>query len=138
MDFIPSLQNQSQTFSQLAETKMDRLEKQALSGEYKEEKELKALAQQFESIFMNQLMKSMRETLPKEGLLSSFSVDMYESMFDQEVAGEMAKGRGMGLADVLYTQLSRMNGTPPGGEGNSATESSSPLKNGTPGNKENP
>ena len=138
MDFIPSLQNQSQAFSQLAETKMDRLEKQALSGEYKEEKELKALAQQFEAIFMNQLMKSMRETLPKEGLLSSFSVDMYESMFDQEVAGEMSKGRGMGLADVLYTQLSRMNGTPPGGEEVSATESSSPLKYDAPGKKENP
>ena len=138
MDFIPSLQNQSQAFSQLAETKMDRLEKQALSGEYKEEKELKALAQQFESIFMNQLMKSMRETLPKEGLLSSFSVDMYESMFDQEVAGEMSKGRGMGLADVLYTQLSRMNGTPPGGEEGSETEGSSPLKYDAPGKKENP
>jgi flagellar protein FlgJ len=138
MDFIPSLQNQSQAFSQLAETKMGRLEKQALSGEYKEEKELKELAQQFESIFMNQLMKSMRETLPKEGLLSSFSVDMYESMFDQEVAGEMSKGKGMGLADVLYTQLSRMNGTPPGGEEVSETEGSSPLKYDAPGKKENP
>jgi flagellar protein FlgJ len=138
MDFIPSLQNQSQAFSQLAETKMDRLEKKALSGEYKEEKELKALAQQFESIFMNQLMKSMRETLPKEGLLSSFSVDMYESMFDQEVAGEMSKGRGMGLADVLYKQLSRMNGKPPGGDEVSATEGSSSLKYDAPGKKENP
>ena len=138
MDFIPSLQNQSQAFSQLAETKMDRLEKQATSGEYKEEKELKALAQQFEAIFMNQLMKSMRETLPKEGLLSSFSVDMYESMFDQEVAGEMSKGRGMGLADVLYTQLSRMNGTEPASEEGSATEGSSPLKYDASGKKENP
>jgi len=126
MDFIPSLQNQSQAFSQLAETKMDRLEKQALSGEYKEEKELKALAQQFEGIFMNQLMKAMRATLPKEGMLSSFSVDMYESMFDQEVAGEMSKGQGMGLADVLYTQLSRMNGTVPGAKENS--ESGEPAK----------
>lgn len=138
MDFIPSLENQSQAFSQLAESKMDRLQKQALSGEYKEEKELKALAQQFEAIFMNQLMKAMRETLPKEGMLSSFSVDMYESMFDLEVAGEMSKGRGMGLADVLYTQLSRLNGTKPEGEEVSATEDSSPLKYYLPGKKENP
>ena len=77
-----------------------------------------ALAKQFESIFVNQLMKSMRETLPKEGMLSSFSGDMYNSMFDQEVAGEMSKGRGMGLADVLYTQLSRMNANKPDGEEN--------------------
>jgi len=88
---------------------MDRLQKQAGSGEYKDEKELRALANQFEAIFVNQLMKSMRATLPKDGMLKSFSVDMYESMFDQEVAGQMSKGKGMGLADVLYTQLSRMN-----------------------------
>ena len=139
MDFIPSLQNQSQAFSQLAENKMGRLEKQALSGEYKEEKELKALAQQFEGIFMNQLMKAMRATLPKEGMLSSFSVDMYESMFDQEVAGEMSKGKGMGLADVLYTQLSRMNGTPPESEEGSATDdAAAPLQYYAPGKKENP
>ncbi len=138
MEFIPSLQNQGQAFSQLAESKLGQLQKQAESPEYKDEKELKALAQKFEGIFMNQLMKSMRETLPKDGLLSSFSVDMYESMFDQEVAGEMSKGKGMGLADVLYAQLSRMNGEKPGGEENSATEESSPLKFYAPGKKENP
>ncbi|VAX33215.1 Flagellar protein FlgJ [peptidoglycan hydrolase] [hydrothermal vent metagenome] len=126
MNTIPALQNQGSAFSQLAETKMAGLKKQAESGEYKGEEELKKLAQQFESIFMNQLMKSMRATLPKDGLLSSFSVDMYESMFDQEVAGEMSKGKGMGLADVLYTQLSRMNGTAPGAEENS--ESVEPAK----------
>jgi peptidoglycan hydrolase FlgJ len=116
MEFIPSLKNQSNAFSQMTESKMDRLQKQAGSGEYKDDKELRQLANQFESIFLNQLMKSMRETLPKDGLLSSFSVDMYESMFDQEVAGEMSKGKGMGLADVLYTQLNRMNGGKPDSE----------------------
>jgi Rod binding domain-containing protein len=138
MNTIPSLQNQGSAFSQLAETKMGQLKKQAESGEYKGDAELKKLAQQFESIFMNQLMKSMRATLPKDGLLSSFSVDMYESMFDQEVAGEMSKGKGMGLADVLYTQLSRMNGTAPETEENS--ESGEPAKPVfyAPGKKESP
>jgi flagellar protein FlgJ len=136
MEYIPSLQNQGNAFSQLTESKMDRLQKQAESGEHKDEKELKALAQQFESIFMNQLMKSMRETLPKEGLLSSFSVDMYESMFDQEVAGEMSRGRGMGLADVLYAQLSRMNGDKPAGDENSGTAVPSTPEFYVPGNKE--
>ncbi len=136
MEFIPSLQNQGNAFSQLTENKMDRLQKQAESSEYKDEKELKALAQQFEAIFMNQLMKSMRETLPKEGMLSSFSVDMYESMFDQEVAGEMSRGRGMGLADVLYTQLSRMNGTQPEGDENSEAASPSAPEFYAPGKKE--
>ena len=138
MEFIPSLKNQENAFSSLSANKMDRLQKQAESGEYKDEKELKQLAQQFESIFMNQLMKSMRETLPKDGLLSSFSVDMYESMFDQEVAGEMSKGKGMGLADVLYTQLSRMNADKPSGdESSEIAEPSSPEFN-APDKKESP
>lgn len=118
MEFIPSLKNQSNAFSQMTENKMDQLQKQAGSGEYKDDKELRELAKQFESIFMNQLMKSMRETLPKEGLLSSFSGGMYEQMFDQEVAGEMSKGKGMGLADVLYTQFRQLNGDKPEGEAN--------------------
>jgi flagellar protein FlgJ len=138
MNTIPSLQNQGSAFSQLAETKMDRLQKQAESGEYKDDAELKKLAQQFESIFMNQLMKSMRATLPKDGLLSSFSVDMYESMFDQEVAGEMSKGQGMGLADVLYTQLSRMNGTAPGADENSEAGEPAIPEFHAPGKKESP
>ena len=81
------------------------------SGEYKDQEELKKLAKQFESIFVNLLMKSMRATIPKEGLISSFSLEMYQSMFDQEVANEMSEstGKGLGLAEVLYTQLSRMN-----------------------------
>ena len=136
MEFIPSLKNQGNAFSKMTENKMDRLQKQALDGEYKDEKELKALAQQFESIFVNQLLKSMRETLPKEGLLSSFSVDMYESMFDQEVAGEMSKGKGMGLADVLYTQLSRMNGDKQGEEESPETAGPSSPEFYAPGKKE--
>ena len=127
MEFIPSLKNQGNAFSRMTENKMDRLQKQAESGEYKDEIELKELARQFEAIFVNQLMKAMRETLPKEGLLSSFSVDMYESMFDQEVAGEMSKGKGMGLADILYTQLSRMNANKPDAEENPQKVEDSPA-----------
>ena len=130
MESIPSLKNQGNVFSHMTASKMDRLQKQAESGEYKDEQELRALAKQFEAIFVNQLMKSMRKTLPKEGMLSSFSGDMYNSMFDEEVAGEMSKGRGMGLADVLYTQLSRMNGSNPDGEENAENvknESSTPF-----------
>lgn len=120
MDIIPSLENQGNAFSRMTKNEMDQLQKQAGSSGHKDDKELRALATQFESIFVNQLMKAMRETLPKDGLLNSFSVDMYESMFDQEVADEMSKGKGMGLADVLYTQLRRMNGDKP--DGNEYTE----------------
>lgn len=118
MDFLSPLQNQGSVFSRMSEHKINQLKNEAESGEYKDAEELKQLAKQFESIFINLLMKSMRATLPKDGLLSSFSLDMYQSMFDQEVADEMSKskGKGLGLADVLYTQLSRMNQENPDAE----------------------
>ena len=40
-------------------------------------------------------------------LLGGFSTDMYQSMMDQEIANEMSKQKGLGLADMIYRQLLR-------------------------------
>jgi peptidoglycan hydrolase FlgJ len=111
METLSPLQNQGSVFSTMAEGKLNQLKNEMESGENQDAEELKELAKQFESIFVNLLIKSMRDTLPKDGLISSHSLDMYQSLFDEEVANEMAKtkGKGVGLADVLYSQLSRMN-----------------------------
>jgi peptidoglycan hydrolase FlgJ len=111
MEILSPLQNQGSVFSARAEGKLNQLKNDVASGENKDAEELKELAKQFESVFVNLLMKSMRDTLPKDGLISSHSLDMYQSLFDEEVANEMAKskGKGVGLANVLYSQLSRMN-----------------------------
>ena len=111
METLSPLQNQGSMFSARAEGKLNQLKNEMQSGENKDAEELKELAKQFESIFVNLLIKSMRDTLPKDGLISSHSLDMYQSLFDEEVANEMSKtkGKGVGLADVLYSQLGRMN-----------------------------
>ena len=62
-------------------------------------------AQQFEALFINQMMKSMREATPQEGLMDNQQTKMFTSMLDQQLSQNMAK-RGMGLADVLVRQLS--------------------------------
>ena len=49
----------------------------------------------------------MRKTVPKSGLLESFSSDMYQSMFDEELANEMAKKGEVGLANLMYKELDR-------------------------------
>jgi peptidoglycan hydrolase FlgJ len=109
VEILSPLQNQGGAFAKRAENKLTQLKSEATSGGNKDAEELKELAKEFESIFVNLLIKSMRDTLPKDGLINSHSLDMYQSLFDEEVANEMArtKGRGVGLADVLYTQLSR-------------------------------
>jgi flagellar protein FlgJ len=79
---------------------------------------LKAAAQQFEAVFMNMLMKSMREATPKEGMFDNEQTRMYTSMLDQQLTQQLAS-RGVGLAEVMVRQLSR-SAQPPLGEATAA------------------
>ena len=77
---------------------------------------LKQAAQQFEAVFMNMLMKSMREATPQDGMFDSEQTRMYTSMLDQQLTQRMAS-RGIGLADVMVRQLSIAVSMPPAVEG---------------------
>ena len=63
-------------------------------------------AQQFEALFMQMVLKSMREATPKSGLLDSAAGELYTGMLDQQLAGKVAAG-GTGLADMIVRQLTR-------------------------------
>lgn len=69
---------------------------------------LKGAAKQFEALFMNMVMKSMREATPQDGLFDNQQSRMYTSMLDQQISQNLAS-RGIGLADVLIRQLSNAN-----------------------------
>ena len=77
---------------------------------------LKQAAQQFEAVFMNMLMKSMREATPQDGMFDSEQTRMYTSMLDQQLTQRMAS-RGIGLAEVMVRQLSSAMNAPSSGEG---------------------
>lgn len=63
---------------------------------------------EMESIFIQCLMKEMRNTVPKAGFLGgSWAEDLYTSMADAEVSKTLSSAGGIGLADVLKRQLSR-------------------------------
>lgn len=66
---------------------------------------LRAAAQQFEAVFMNMLMKSMREASPQDGMLDNEQTRLYTSMLDQQLTQKLAS-RGIGLADMMVRQLS--------------------------------
>jgi flagellar protein FlgJ len=60
----------------------------------------------FEAIFIHHMFQSMKKTLPGESLFGQSSQqDMYESMYYQEIATQLARGKGMGLGEALYRQL---------------------------------
>jgi flagellar protein FlgJ len=69
---------------------------------------LKGAATQFEAMFINMMMKSMRDATPQDGMLDNQQTKMFTSMLDQQMSQNLAR-RGIGLADVLVRQLSTQN-----------------------------
>lgn len=70
------------------------------------EEGLRQVSKQFEAIFMNMVLKSMRDAVPASGMFESQGQKLYQSMLDQQLAQTMS-GRGLGLADAMYAQLRR-------------------------------
>ncbi|QBE64833.1 flagellar assembly peptidoglycan hydrolase FlgJ [Pseudoduganella lutea] len=70
---------------------------------------LKGAATQFEAMFVNMMLKSMRDATPQEGLLDNSQTKMFTTMLDQQTSQNIAK-KGVGLADVLVRQLSKTAG----------------------------
>jgi len=89
---------------------LDRLRYQAKQAP---DKALKVAAQQFEMVFLNMMLKTMREATPQDGMMDSEQTKMFTGMLDQQLAQEMST-RGVGLADVMVRQLSQTlpNATP--------------------------
>ncbi|SDK91732.1 flagellar protein FlgJ [Modicisalibacter muralis] len=65
---------------------------------------LNAAAEQFEAIFLQMVLKSMRETIPESGLLDSKQTRFYTDMLDKQWAQHLS-GSGFGLAEQLINQL---------------------------------
>ena len=67
---------------------------------------LKQVTQQFEAIFIQQIFKEMRNTIPTGGVLErSNADDIYTQLQDAEAAKEMARHGGIGLTDLMMRQL---------------------------------
>ncbi|HXC40392.1 MAG TPA: flagellar assembly peptidoglycan hydrolase FlgJ [Burkholderiales bacterium] len=78
---------------------------------------LKKVASQFESVFMNMMLKSMRDTVGQDGAMDSDASRAYTGMLDQQLAQALssnASAGGLGLADMIVKQLSRNMGKAPG------------------------
>ena len=109
MDAIKSAQIQNTLFNQLTDKNLQRLRGQSEFGKGASQKEMEKVARDFESIFINKLFESMRKAIPKSDLLDSSAMVMYQTMMDQEMAKEMSKQKGMGMGEMVYNDLSRMN-----------------------------
>ena len=68
--------------------------------------ELKKVCKDFESIFVAQILKTMRSSIEKSGMFEeNTGADIYQSMFDMELSKKIADANGIGLADMLVKSL---------------------------------
>jgi flagellar protein FlgJ len=74
-------------------------------------KALKAAAQQFEAVFLQMVLKSMRAATPQTGPFDSDQTRFYQELLDSQLAQVMAAKGGTGLAAVIERQLSRADAT---------------------------
>ena len=103
-----SIGNQGSISSQMDNNRLTQLSNLSAPSKNKTNEEIKSLAHQFESIFVHQLLKSMRSTVQKSGLFDSHATQMYESLYDEEMAKLMTEKRSIGLADIVYKDLIRL------------------------------
>lgn len=106
-------------------------------------KKLREACEGFESVFIQKMWQEMRNTLPKNGLLHGRDEQYWQDMYDQELSKSMTSAGGIGLADMMYEQLSRnlvsaSRGTAGSGRGASFTPSAAPLLQAAPKTPEAP
>ena len=92
--------------TQSLQEKLRNLRSQVQPQKGMDEAKLKKACQDFEAVFIGQIWKQMRASVPKEGMLHSKEEEGYLSMFDQELSVKMSRSGGIGLSDMLYANLS--------------------------------
>src|SRR5579862_3408360 len=96
---------------------------------------VRKVAQQFESMFTRMMLKSMRDAVGTDPIFGSDQEKMYQGMYDDQLALQLSKGRGLGLSDMLVRQLQRMGA---GGSAPAANSGAAGAANGAVGSKSAP
>ena len=70
---------------------------------------LRESAEQFEALFIQMMLKSMREAsnVMKSDMFKSHALETFEGMYDKELSMSMAKRNALGFADLMVKQLSQ-------------------------------
>ncbi|MBB6523491.1 flagellar assembly peptidoglycan hydrolase FlgJ [Pseudoteredinibacter isoporae] len=80
------------------------------AGRDKDPESLRKVAQQFEAMFIQTMLKTMRQTnevFGKDNFLNSSETALYQGMLDDQMSLSLSNGRGLGLADAFFQQMNR-------------------------------
>ena len=70
-------------------------------------KAIRKTSEQFEAYFIQQMMKTMRESIEKSDLVEGGNMDTYQDLMDKEMSLEMVKRGGLGVANMMEKQMLR-------------------------------
>ncbi|WP_310598925.1 rod-binding protein [Desulfobulbus sp.] len=74
----------------------------------KDKAALKKTCQDFEAIFIQSMFKAMRKSVVQGGLVTKNNATaIFEEMFDQNIATDIAQKQSLGLADQMYRQMEK-------------------------------
>lgn len=76
------------------------------------QQELQEATQAFEAIFLNQMMKTSRQSSLGNDLFASNAVDQAKTMLDEKRADALAASSNFGIAEALYNQFAPHAGLP--------------------------
>lgn len=91
---------------------------------------IKGVARQFEAIFMNMMLKSMREATPQDSPFDNEQSRTFTAMLDQQLSTSLST-KGLGLADILAKQLSKASNFAASTMEQAVSSDSPALKNGS-------
>ena len=75
------------------------------SDSNKKLKELKEISNQFESIFINQILKQARQNKIENGLFDSEAINTFNSMIDEQYSEILSKKTNFGISEALFNQF---------------------------------
>ena len=102
---IPTAMPPIAAFPSTIEGQLKLSENQGLNGKINP-KQLKKVCEDFEAIFIKQLLEEMRKTLSNGGLMGkSIRAQIYQDIIDEQIALKMAHAGGIGIGEKLYRAL---------------------------------
>jgi len=123
MNTIPNDLTQMQV--QQSYTDLNQLNSIKQLGNKDQDAALKKIAEQFESMFMQMMLKSMRaanDVFAKDNPLNSFEVDFHKDNLDNQMSLSLSESGRLGLADALFRQLKGTYAPEPNITGSNVTE----------------
>jgi flagellar protein FlgJ len=80
--------------------------KQSDSRESKNLQSLRKSCRDFEAVYIQEIYKAMRKTVPDSGLFEKdMASELYKEMLDMEMAKTTAAGKGVGIGEAMYQQM---------------------------------